>query len=140
MLESEFWAKCRKTIPKAMMARRIEDRSGNLGTFDTFLAMGGVSGWLELKVAGPNAKPNIRPGQPAFARECFDAGVPAAYLVGSDSGRVRLLHPLTREHDWREHLIMDWDYLDMREIWQAMQLTQKRGNGIGALHLHKSAG
>lgn len=120
MRESEFWARCRKSMPAGMMARRIEDRSGNLGTYDLFLAMDGRAAWLELKVAGPNAQPAIRSGQPAFGRECFDAGVPSGYLVGSSCGHVRLLSPLARKDTWRDHLVASWDEIDMRAVWDAL--------------------
>lgn len=117
MLECEFWGKVRPKIPRPWIARRIEDSSGNLGTYDTFMACKGFpSLWLELKVANPKAKPKLRAGQPAFGRMLFDAGVPCAYLVGSDNGYVRLIGPLTTGADWRDHLMGEWDSLDMRKV------------------------
>lgn len=114
--EADFWRAIRKGLPARTFARRIEDNSGNLGTFDTFIGRRGRAGWLELKVAGPNAKPSLRPGQPSFGAQCFDAGVPAAYLVGSPNGRVRLIGPLTVGDDWRDHLVMSWDSLCVPEV------------------------
>lgn len=116
MTEAEFWAKVRANFPPGWMKRRIEDASGNLGTFDLFFGRRDLCGWLELKVAGPNARPKLRPGQPSFGADCFDAGIPAGYLVGSPDGQVRLIGPLTRGHDWREHLIMRWPTLDMQQV------------------------
>lgn len=120
MREAEFWDKVRRGIPGGWMVRRIEDSSGNLGTFDTFLGRRRLSGWLELKVAGPNAKPDLRPGQPAFGRQCVDAQIPAAYLVGSPQGSVRLIGPLTTGPDWRDHLIARWDSLDVPAVLSAL--------------------
>lgn len=117
MRESEFWLRVKASLPREWMARRIEDNSGNLGTYDTFLAAKGhPSMWLELKVEGPDAKPDLRKGQPAFGRMLFDAGVPCGYLVGSPNGLVRLIGPLTTGDDWRDHLMGSWTKLDMRKV------------------------
>lgn len=116
MRESEFWQRVRRQLPKDMFHRRIEDASGNAGTWDTFFARNGRSAWIELKVAGPNAKLNLRPGQAPFGKALFDAGIPAAYLVGSTGGTVRMIGPCTDGVDWRDHLIERWDRLDVAEV------------------------
>lgn len=120
-LEKDVWAAFRKHLPSGMMIRRIEDRSGNLGTYDTFLAYMGHATWLELKHAGPNAKPKLRPGQRAFGRNLFDAGLQSGYLTGSRDGTVRLIGQLTSEHDWRDHLIFRRDAMDKETVDMVLQ-------------------
>ena len=110
--ERAVWAGFKRHLPPKMMRRRIEDASGNLGTWDTFLSMGGKSNWLELKHEGPMAKPQLRPGQAAFGRDLFDAGLRSGYLVGSTDGSVRLIGQLTMGGDWREHLIFKREAMD----------------------------
>lgn len=118
MRESEFWRhRVLPALPLDVFARRIEDSSGNLGTFDVFLARDGRAAWLELKVAGPNEKPNIRAGQPAFAEQCVRAKIPCGYLVGSPKGQVRLLGPRTTGADWREHLVARWVGMDTEALF-----------------------
>jgi hypothetical protein len=119
--EAEFWAQIRRGMPTGWFVRRIEDASGNLGTYDTFLAhRGWGQAWMELKVAGPNAKPDLRKGQPAFGQGLDAAGVPCAYLVGSPNGRVRMIGPHTTGDDWREHLIAEWPALDVPAVLTAL--------------------
>lgn len=105
MKEAEFWRALRRHMPPGLLIRRIEDASGNLGTWDTFLACHGRAAWLELKVAGPAEKPRTRPGQAAFGAALFDAGIPALYLVGSATGTMRAIGPLMTTDTWREHLV-----------------------------------
>lgn len=119
--EADVWQAFKRHLPPRMMVRRIEDASGNLGTPDTWLAMGGRSTWLELKHAGPNAKPKLRPGQAAFMRELFDAGLPSGYLVGSPDGSVRLIGQLMSGVDWREHLIFRRDAMDAETVSLVLQ-------------------
>lgn len=117
MKEALFWGLIRHRMPPGWFVRRIEDASGNLGTYDTFLAhRGWGQAWLELKVAGPNAKPDLRRGQPAFGAGLHAAGVPCGYLVGSPSGKVRLIGPLTTGDDWRDHLVAEWREIDVPSI------------------------
>jgi hypothetical protein len=120
--ESAFWASVRKQLPRDLFVRRIEDASGNKGTWDTYMARSGRSGWIELKVAGPNAKLELRPGQQPFGQGLFDAGIPAAYLVGSDNGTVRLIGPCTDGKDWRDHVIARWGMLDMTAVLITLDL------------------
>lgn len=121
MRESEFWGQIRKQIDQSWFVRRIEDASGNLGTYDTYLAhKGWGQAWLELKVAGPNAQPDLRKGQPAFGAGLHAAGVPCGYLVGSPNGRVRLIGPLTTGADWRHHVIDSWPDLRVNEVLTAL--------------------
>jgi hypothetical protein len=101
------------------MYRRIEDASGNLGTFDVFMAAKAdwperpaQAAWVELKVAGPNAQPIMRMGQPAFGHDLLVAGVPAYVLVGHPDGSVRLLRGDTKGEDWLESLIGRYQTLD----------------------------
>jgi hypothetical protein len=116
-VEAKFWGAIRKQIPSDWFVRRIEDASGNLGTFDTYLAHATYGqGWLELKVGGPNEKPDLRKGQPAFAHGLVQAGVPCGYLVGSMNGEVRLIGPMTIGEDWRHHLIRRWPRLDVPAV------------------------
>lgn len=109
MTESDFWQKIQPKLPGGLFYRRIEDASGNLGTYDTFLAGDGKATWFDLKVAGPNAKPKLRPGQPAFGAEAWAAGIPAWYLVASDNGYVRLIDARTNGTNWWGYLVASWD-------------------------------
>lgn len=79
----------------------------NLGTFDTFAADDGIGVWLELKVAGPRAKPGIRSGQPAFGERMFRAGVRARILVSHPDGSCRLLDGRATDDDWRDWIIWE---------------------------------
>lgn len=119
--EAAVWAKLRRHLPARMMRRRIEDASGNLGTWDLYLAMGGHSNWTELKCEGPNAKPSLRAGQAAFGRNLFDAGFTSGYIVGSPDGSVRLIGMLTTGDDWRDHLIWRRPAMDKETVDMALQ-------------------
>lgn len=90
--------------------RRIED-TANLGTFDSLLIVKGRMAWIELKVAGPNAKPGMRPGQPGFGRQWLVAGGLAWVLVGHPYGSLRLLWGDTTDEDWRDQLVGRYDDL-----------------------------
>lgn len=121
MNEAFFWGLVRHRMPPGWFTRRIEDKSGNLGTYDLFLAhRDWGQAWLELKVAGPDAKPELRKGQPAFGAGLHAAGVPCGYLVGSPNGKVRLIGPLTLGDDWREHLVAEWTHLDVPAVLTAL--------------------
>lgn len=126
MLESQFWEKVRKAWAPGWMLRRIEDRSGNLGTFDTYYGRFERNGWLELKVAGPNAAFEPRRGQPAFAVDCHKAGIQSAWLVGSPNGLMRLIHPLSIGPDWRDHLLWSGPITDVMKIHEHMPLTVRK--------------
>lgn len=77
------------------------------GTFDTYVAGHGKAGWIELKVAGPRAKPEVRAGQPGFGYRCLESGVPAHVLIGSPNGTIRLCEGIIMGDDWREHLVCE---------------------------------
>jgi hypothetical protein len=146
MTEADFWGRIRKKLPRRVFARRIEDNSGNLGTFDTFVGLNGRSAWMELKVAGPNAKPDLRPGQPSFAAQCFDAGIPAAYVIGSSDGSVRMVGPHTIGSDWRDHLICRWSALDVPALIRTLMAQggdmhgwQPKPLAVDPVHLRSSA-
>lgn len=126
--EERLWDIIRSCLPRGVIGRRIEDASGNLGTPDVFVAWGGMArsrspcGWIELKVAGPNAKPILRPGQQATMTAFHHHGVPCAYLVGSDRGPVRMVGPLTDGDDWREHLIERWPEPNLSQMTSFLRL------------------
>ena len=107
-LESDLNKKLRDMLPKIIdgptVWERIENTAG-LGTFDTFMGGWLGSGWIELKVAGPNAKPTMRPGQPAFGQRMKNAGIPAHVLCCSKAGDVKLICGWTNGDDWRELLV-----------------------------------
>lgn len=84
----------------------------NVGTFDNWICVGGVPAWVELKVCGPNAKPDMRPGQPGFGYRMLKAGVRAVVLCGSGDGSWKLLRGDTVGSDWREKLIARGDVVD----------------------------
>lgn len=90
--------------------RRIED-TANLGTFDSMLIVKGQMAWIEMKVAGPNAKPDMRPGQPGFGRQWLIAGGLAWVLVGHKDGSLRLIWGDTTGEDWRDQLVGRYDKL-----------------------------
>lgn len=75
---------------------------------------------MELKVAGPGAKPTLRPGQDTFAGMLMDAGVPCGYLVGSKCGALRLIGGRTTGADWREHVLGQWQATGKLELRQAI--------------------
>lgn len=122
--EADVWGAFRKHLPPGTMVRRIEDASGNLGTWDTFLARGGRCAWLEFKLAGPRAKPTLRRGQRAFGLELVDAGVPAAYVVGSPNGSIRVLDPRTDGADWVLCQIATYDDLNVWTVKDMLGLIR----------------
>jgi hypothetical protein len=89
-----------------LMWHRVENVAA-IGTFDVFFGTPLGSGWIELKVCGPNAKPDVRPGQPGFGERCYKAGVPAHYLCGSNAGYIKLLDGRCMGPDWREWMVME---------------------------------
>jgi hypothetical protein len=99
------------TWGKDAVFRRIEDASGNLGTFDAWIVIRGHVAVTELKVAGPNAKPDMRRGQPAFGSDWTRAGGRAWVLVGHPDGSLRLLRGDTLGEDWRDCLVRRDDRL-----------------------------
>ncbi len=110
--ESAVNAKCRDLLRGMFLFKtkwkRIEDASGELGTADTLIGSPAGVGWIELKHAGPNAKPNYRPGQQAFLYDWGEAGIPAHTLIGSPNGRMRLLdHRCLDANKWRDHMVID---------------------------------
>ena len=110
MLESDLNRNLRGLMRKlwpsdSVIWERIENSAG-IGTYDTFMAGPDGAGWIELKIAGPNAKPAMRPGQPAFGNRMLDGGVPAHVLCSTPSGNIKLISGRTFGHDWREHLVM----------------------------------
>lgn len=122
MTESDFWQKIRPKLPPGLFYRRIEDASGNLGTYDTFLAGHGRATWFDLKIAGPNARPTLRPGQPAFGAELWEAGIPAWYLVASNNGYVRLIDARTNGRDWWNHVVSSWDRVSKETVSDMIQV------------------
>jgi hypothetical protein len=114
--EKDVWDRFKQHLPP-MFSRRIEDASGNLGTYDTFLARNGRSAWLELKFAGPNAKPDLRPGQAAFGLALSNEKIPCGYLIGHGDGSIRVIGPrLMDPADWRDHLEFRRDVLDAEAV------------------------
>jgi hypothetical protein len=96
--------------------RRIEDASGNLGTFDVWLLIEGRWAVVELKVDGPNAAPRMGKGQPAFGSSVLSAGGEAWVLVGHPDGSLRLLRGDTTGKDWRDRLVRRYDRLTVDVI------------------------
>jgi len=114
MTESQLHKLLKKRDPKSFM-HRIENVAA-LGTFDTYYAKGGRSGWIELKIAGPNAKPEMRSGQPGFGERLRKQGIPAHVLCCSKSHELKLLNGWVLGDDWREHLVMRGHLDDPAEI------------------------
>ena len=94
-----IWAK------NSIMVQRIENTLST-GVFDTFVGTPWGAGWIELKIAGPQAKPAMRPGQPGFGHRCMTAGVPAHVLCASADGYLKLLNGWTIGEDWRDHVAL----------------------------------
>ena len=110
--ESDLNAKMRDMSRQAfdfpVVWKRIEDATGDLGTADTIMGSKMGVGWIELKFAGPNAKPAYRPGQQAFLYRWGSAGIPAHTLIGSKDGRIRLVkHTCLEASEWRDHMVVD---------------------------------
>jgi len=114
--ESKLNSTIVRKIPKMFeetkpMWLRVENYLGS-GTFDTWTGMLAFGGWIELKVCGPNAKPDMRDGQPAFGYRCKAAHVPAHVLCCSKDGYIKLLNGWTTGPDWRDHMVMEADLGD----------------------------
>lgn len=123
-LERDLNAKLRDMLPKLWpqgkdiwppVWHRVENAVAQ-GTFDTFIGSSIGCGWIELKVAGPNAKPQMRPGQPGFGAKMLRAGVPAHVIACSKRGEVRLMRGETMGDDWRDHVLMRCDLRDMEAM------------------------
>jgi hypothetical protein len=120
MTESELHKKLvRLTVAlwpsERLLMHRVENVAA-IGTFDTFFGTPWGSGWIELKIAGPKAQPQVRPGQPGFGMRCFAAGVPAYILCSSHAGRIRLLQGYCLGSDWRDHQIMEGTISDAESM------------------------
>ena len=115
--ESEVWAKLKAALPAEVMAKRIEDASGDLGTWDTWLGCRGWGMWIELKhTETVNRKPKQRPGQYAFGARLSEAKVSGCYIVGSSDGKVRIINQLWYGDDWKEYLIETWDEMSEANV------------------------
>lgn len=90
--------------PGEVFWHRVENTAA-LGTFDSFVGASWGSGWLELKICGPEAAPDMRPGQPGFGERCHRAGVLAHVLCCSDNGQMKLVDGRTTGSDWRDRLV-----------------------------------
>ena len=122
--EAEVWASVKRELPGYVMARRIEDSSGALGTWDVWIGWNQRSGWLELKhTNGPGERPKLRPGQAAFGADLISAMVPGLYLVGDRQGTVRVLSRGYDGEDWRKSLMSHykiWDKYAMNDVLDLM--------------------
>ena len=78
-LESNFWKRVRKNLPKDCYAFRIESRLAN-GIPDTHLIWNGLPFWLELKTTKSNSV-RISPNQIAWNTAYFSKGGLCFYLV-----------------------------------------------------------
>ena len=110
---------------------RVENVAA-IGTFDVFFGTPWGSGWVELKIAGPKAKPDVRPGQPGFAMRCLAAGVPAHILCCSDKGYVKLLEGICLGSDWEDHLVGTAEFGNaeaMRSLLMACTTAPARPEG-----------
>jgi len=104
-----------------------------IGTFDAFLGTPWGGGWVELKIAGPAAKPDVRPGQPGFGMRCKEAGIPAHILCCSNKGYVKLLEGECIGEDWEAHLVGTAQLGDleaMRTLLLACTTPPARPEGI----------
>ena len=79
------------------------------GGFPDTLFSAGRLVLCELKVAGPNAKPDMRPGQPGFGYSVLSSGQPSFILIGHPDGSCRLLWGDCVGDDWRDRLISRFD-------------------------------
>lgn len=95
----------RQHVPSYIMWRRIEDSSGSLGTPDIILMGNGKCLWVEAKFGGPNAKPQMRAGQSAFAFETWKVNIPTLVLMGHPDGSAKLIDGRTVGDDWKDWLI-----------------------------------
>ncbi len=107
--EAAVWNAFRMHIPKGMMVRRIEDQSGNLGTWDVWIGSMGGGVWLEFKhTETVKRKPKQRKGQYAFGCDLTKAGVAGAYVVGSSDNEVRIMGRMMIDDQWQGHLLKRW--------------------------------
>jgi hypothetical protein len=121
-LEREVWAALKRALPPGLMVRRIEDMSGNLGTWDTWIGCRGWGMWIELKCCETaKRKPKLRPGQYAFGLDLERADVPGCYIVGSGDGKVRVLNRLYDGDDWVKAIEDEWTEMDREKVLGLLQ-------------------
>ncbi len=108
-LERDVWARVKRCVPADVWGKRLEDASGDLGTFDVVLMRKRRAMWIELKFGGPNAKPDMRKGQAAFAMKGRKYGVKCVVIMGHPDGSCRIIDGVTTGEDWRDHLLSRWD-------------------------------
>jgi hypothetical protein len=115
--ETEVWRSFVAHLPRAVMRRRIEDSSGALGTWDTFLGRDGRCAWIELKYTETvRTKPLLRKGQYAFGLQLERCGVPGCYVVGSGDGKVRIINHLYPGDDWEPWVDEQWPSMERQRI------------------------
>lgn len=108
--ERDVWEGLRRVLPDEVMTARIEDMSGNLGTWDLWLGCRGWGMWIELKrTETVNRAPSQRPGQYAFGLRLEAAKVGGCYVVGSGDGKVRIINGLWDGGDWKPWVLETWD-------------------------------
>ena len=112
-MEKHLNKRLRQLIDQAedrpLLYRRIEDASGNLGTFDVHVIIEGRAIWIELKeTETPGAKPDMRRGQPAFGRRAQRAGAAASVLVANKrDATIRIIEGCTTGDDWRALMLYE---------------------------------
>lgn len=115
--EAEVWKAFREALPREVMVRRIEDASGNLGTWDVWLGYMRRGMWVELKHDETVLRrPKLRKGQYAFGLELEAAKVPGCYICGSSDGKVRIISHLYDGEDWESSLIEIWDGMSQENV------------------------
>ena len=111
--ESAVTQAFRKHVPKRIMWRRIEDSSGSLGTWDTWLGHDERGGWIEFKhTKTKGAKPKQRAGQAAFGHDLMKSGVKGFYIIGSADGWVRVCSRRMIDVAWPNSLIIKQKNMD----------------------------
>ena len=108
--EADVVAAFKDCLPKGLMYRRIEDASGNLGTWDSWIGGPGNWGlWLEFKFTETDRRrPRLRPGQWAFGLDLKAAGQVGFYVVGARKGNIRVLSQEYNGSDWKEAQLEQW--------------------------------
>lgn len=115
--EADVWQRFRECLPRGVMARRIEDASGALGTWDCWLGSGRWGMWLEFKfTATDKRKPELRPGQMAFGYDLKAAKVEGRYVVGCGQGNVRILDQLYDGEDWKKSQQEQWLSINEKNV------------------------
>lgn len=106
--EAEVVAAFKRYVPNGVMWRRIEDSSGALGTWDSWLGRNSRGGWIEFKhTKTKGERPKQRQGQAAFGYDLSKAGVRGFYVIGSSDGHVRVCNELMLDSDWRKYMILN---------------------------------